>query len=222
MRQLLKRIAYPVLSRWYLRKTSGVQRYAKHGLSLTIMPGVFHPGLFLSTNLLIGFIAQKSLTGKRLLELGAGSGLISFYAQKNGAVVTATDINPQAIAGLKLNAEQLQLPVTVIETSLLTGLHVNEFDIVVINPPYYPKQAKNMQEAAFYCGEDFAYFKELFTQLSDQPLQKSCAVYMILSEDCRISHIRELAMTQHIDFEEVFTTTKWGERNYIFQLSRHE
>lgn len=222
MRQLLKRIAYPVLSRWYHRKTKSVQRYSNHGISLTILPEVFHPGLFLSTNLLIGFLAGKSLAGKRLLELGAGSGLISFYAQKKGAQVTATDINPQAIAGLKLNAEQLQLPVTVIETNLLTGLQVNDFEVVIINPPYYPQQAKNMQEAAFYCGEDFAYFKELFTQLSDQQLQNSCAVYMILSEDCRISHIRELAAARGIGFEEVHVAKKWGERNYIFQLSRHE
>lgn len=222
MRQLLKRIAYPVLSRWYYRKTKSVQRYSNYGISLTILPGVFHPGLFLSTNIFIRFLAKQSLQGKRLLELGAGSGLISFYAQKNGALVTATDINPQAIAGLKLNAEQLQLPITVIETNLLTGLQVNDFDMVVINPPYYPQQAKNMQEAAFYCGEDFAYFKELFGQLSDQKLQKSCAVYMILSEDCRISHIRELAAARGIGFEEVHKAKKWGERNYIFQLSRHE
>ncbi len=210
------------MSRWYKRKTSGVQRYAKHGISLTIMPGVFHPGIFLSTNILVGFLSGKSLQGKRILELGAGSGLISFYAQKNGAYVTATDINPQAIAGLKLNSENNRLPVTVIETSLLNGLDINKFDYVIINPPYYPKEAQNMKEAAFYCGPAFEYFTDLFQQLSDLELQKSCTVYMILSEDCRISHIRELAGTHRIDFVEVYATSKWGERNTIFQLSRNE
>jgi release factor glutamine methyltransferase len=222
MRKLLKRILFPLLSRWYHRKTKGEQRYSNYGISLTILPGVFHPGVFLSTNIFIRFLAQQSLKGKRLVELGAGSGLISFYAQKNGAFVTATDINPQAIEGLRINAKTNHLPVTVIETSLLSGLQVNDFDIVVINPPYYPKQAQNVQEAAFYCGEDFEYFKELFAQLSDQQLQKSCAVFMILSEDCRISHIQELAVEQGIGFTEVFATKKWGERNYIFQLSRNE
>lgn len=222
MRALSKRIIFPLLSRWYHRKTKVEQRYANHGISLAILTGVFHPGVFLSTNIFIRFLAKQSLQGKRLLELGAGSGLISFYAQKNGALVTATDINPQAIAGLKRNAESNHLPVTVIETSLLSGLNVNEFDVVVINPPYYPKQAQNVKEAAFYCGEDFEYFKELFAQLSAQGLQKSCAVFMILSEDCRISHIRELATAQSIGFKEVYATKKWGERNYIFHLSRHE
>lgn len=222
MRKLLKRIAFPLLSRWYQRKTSGVQRYSNYGISLTILPGVFHPGIFLSTNILVRFLSGKSLNGKRLLELGAGSGLISFFAQKKGALVTATDINPQAIEGLKLNAETNKLPISVIETSLLNELNVNEFDIVVINPPYYPKAAQNMQEAAFYCGPAFEYFVALFQQLSDQQLRKSCSVYMILSEDCRISHIRELAAAQSIDFEEVWSTSKWGERNYIFQLSRYE
>ena len=222
MRATLKRIAYPFLSRWYHRKTTKEQRYSNHGISLRILPGVFHPGLFLSTNIFIRFLAQQPLNGKRLLELGAGSGLISFYAQKSGAIVTATDINPQAIEGLRINATTNNLPVSVIETSLLSGLQVNEFEIVVINPPYYPKEAQNVQEVAFYCGEDFEYFKELFGQLSDQKLQKSCSVYMILSEDCRISHIQELAAAQTIGFTEVFSTKKWGERNYIFQLSRNE
>lgn len=222
MRTLSKRLIFPLLSRWYYRKTKGEQRYANYGISLAILPGVFHPGVFLSTNIFIRFLSKQTLQEKRLLELGAGSGLISFYAQKNGAFVTATDINPQAIAGLKRNAETNNLPVTVIETSLLNGLNVNEFDIVVINPPYYPKQAQNVQEAAFYCGEDFEYFKELFAQLSAQGLQKSCSVFMILSEDCRISHIQELASVQNIGFKEVYTIKKWGERNYIFQLSRHE
>lgn len=222
MRALSKRIIFPLLSRWYHRKTKGEQRYSNYGISLAILPGVFHPGVFLSTNIFIRFLSNQSLRGKRLLELGAGSGLISFYAQKNGAIVTATDINPQAIEGLKRNAETNHLPVAVIETSLLSGLNVNEFDMVVINPPYYPKQAQNVQEAAFYCGEDFEYFKELFAQLSDQRLQKTCAVFMILSEDCRISHIQELAAAQVIGFKEVYATKKWGERNYIFQLSRNE
>ncbi|MES2557652.1 MAG: methyltransferase [Bacteroidota bacterium] len=222
MRRILKRITFPLLARWYTQKTSGVQRYTKYGISLTIMPDVFHPGVFLSTNILIRFLAKQSLHGKRLLELGAGSGLISFYAQKNGAFVTATDINPQAIAGLKLNAEHNQLPIAVIETSLFNNLIINEFDLVIINPPYYPQEVQNMREAAFYCGPAFEYFTDLFQQLSVQQLQKSCVVFMILSEDCRISHIRELAAAQCIDFEEVYRTSKWGERNYIFQLSRNE
>ena len=41
------------------------------------------------------------LHGKIFLELGAGNGLISIYAAKKGAKVTATDINPVAVEFLR-------------------------------------------------------------------------------------------------------------------------
>jgi release factor glutamine methyltransferase len=40
---------------------------------------------------------QFPLKNKHVLELGAGSGLIAIKAAKEGALVTATDINPVAI-----------------------------------------------------------------------------------------------------------------------------
>ena len=41
------------------------------------------------------------------------------------------------------------------------------FDYIVINPPYFPKNPKSEKEFAWFCGSDFEYFKKLFSQLKD-------------------------------------------------------
>src|SRR4029079_8362350 len=90
----------PLLIR-YLSKTR-IYRYGD--IRLEIPPQVFHPGFFFSTKLLLNFLIRFELQGKRFLEPGCGSGLISIYAAKKGARVTSTDINPIAVKYLEKNA----------------------------------------------------------------------------------------------------------------------
>src|SRR5215211_7730752 len=71
------------------------RQYSSHGIHLEIAPQVFHPGFFFSTKLLMRSLSN--LQNKTLLELGAGSGLISMHAERQGAIATASDINAVAI-----------------------------------------------------------------------------------------------------------------------------
>src|SRR6218665_2258260 len=82
------------ISAWYLSRT---RIYKYDNISVRIHPGVFHPGLFFSTKLLLEYLKGQPIQEKHLLELGAGSGLISVVAAKRGARVTGSDINPTAI-----------------------------------------------------------------------------------------------------------------------------
>src|SRR4051812_3303883 len=104
MRSLVKYIVgrtYKPLLVKYLSKT---RTYSWKGITLQIPPEVFHPGFFTSTKILLHFIKHKKFKGNSVLELGAGSGLISIYTAKKGAIVSATDINTVAINILKKNA----------------------------------------------------------------------------------------------------------------------
>src|SRR3954453_9204859 len=101
IKHLAERTYRPLLVK-YLSKT---KRYGYNGIKLTIPPEVFHPGFFFSTKLLLSYIDQFFLKQKSFLELGAGSGLISIFAAKKSAVVTATDINPVAVECVKKNAD---------------------------------------------------------------------------------------------------------------------
>lgn len=220
MRKLLKKILFPVLSRWYGSKTKKTSIYTKHGIRLTLLPDVFHPGLFFSTNLLIDYLKQQAIHDKRILELGAGSGMISFFAAKQQAIVTASDVNESALKGLHLNAENNQLPISIVASDLFASIDPNDFDFILINPPYYPKKPLNQQEMAFYCGEDFEYFQSLFAQLQEKWTNPTVRIVMILSEDCNLEHIQSIGLNHGINFKLQQTVVKWAERNYIFELAK--
>lgn len=220
MRQLIKRAVHPFLSFWYKKRANRIRIYREFGLTLHILPSVFHPGLFLSTHLFIEFLEQFDLRGKRVLELGAGSGLIAFVAAQKGAIVTATDVNPQAIKGLEENAERNQLTLNVVNSDLFEQVSPMNFDLILINPPYYAKNPQNDLEKAFYCGEDFSYFKRLFEQLNACPIDQFPSCYMILSEDCDFDHLTKLASEHSISLSEQFKKKKLAELTTIYLLER--
>jgi release factor glutamine methyltransferase len=219
VRKIIKSLLFPILKRIYAFRSSRARNYSKYGIDLVIQPSVFHPGLFLSTNIFIEFIQKFDFEGKKMLELGAGSGMISFYAAKyKKAIVTASDINPMAIAGLKKNSLQTKIPITVVSSDLFENLQASDFDFILINPPYYPKDPKNSTENAFYCGENFEYFTRLFAQLNEKAVLTENETFLILSQDCEIEKIKELAIEQKIVFKKVHKEKKLREWSYIFRL----
>ncbi|MCU0423112.1 MAG: methyltransferase [Bacteroidia bacterium] len=193
-------------------------RWYKYGpIKILIKQGVFHPSFFFSTKFLLTEVKKLPLADKRLLELGAGSGLISFYTARVGAHVTATDISERAIEGLKFNQHRLNLPITIIKSDLFQKIPLCAFDIVVINPPYYPKNPTHESQFAWYCGNDFQYFKHLFNQLKPY-LHSSSIVYMSLSQDCQINVIQEIAATAGFYFETQKEKRLLWEVNYIYSI----
>lgn len=202
----------PDLVRYYVSRE---RWYRGFGLHLRIAVGVFHPGLFFSTHILLRRLLKESLSGTSVLELGAGSGLISLVAAKRGAEVLATDINPIATENLKFNAAQHHLQVSVLLSDLFETVPLRRFDYILINPPYYPKEPQSLAGRAWYCGAHFEYFVRLFAQL---PPYLGGKVWMILSEDCAIEHIKKLAAAHDITFHLLETHQNFWEKNFIFQL----
>jgi 2-polyprenyl-6-hydroxyphenyl methylase/3-demethylubiquinone-9 3-methyltransferase len=81
-------------------------------------------------------LGTGDLTGKRLLDLGSGSGLFSAAAAQLGADVTAVDINPRSVEATRQNAARiLGTPdsIRVLQGSALDGEFMDalgQFDIV--------------------------------------------------------------------------------------------
>ena len=120
------------------------------------------------------------IKNKKFLELGAGSGIISFFASSEGAYVTASEIAEPALDGLYYNNKKLDANITIIESNLFDKLD-QVYDIIIINPPYYPKEPKNDEEIAWFCGSNFEYFNKLFSSIH-QVVDSNTQTYMILSE----------------------------------------
>jgi release factor glutamine methyltransferase len=213
--KILSPVLQPLL-RFYLRKP---RKYRYNDLSIMVEPGVFYPGFVLSTKLLLDFLDEKALSGKAFLELGAGCGIISLVAARKSALVTASDINPVAVENIKHNVHRNKLTIRVFQSDLFENINGTNFDWIVINPPYYQKDPKDFSEMAWFCGKDFDYFEKLFPQLSNH-ITPSTETIMILSEDCNIDRIQEIAKKSGFGFQIVKQVQRMGEWNYIFRIQK--
>ena len=82
------------------------------GASITILPRVYVPA-DQSVPAMFARYAHLML-GKRVLDMGTGTGVLALLAARLGAsCVVATDNNPMAVANARLNVERLGLQATV-------------------------------------------------------------------------------------------------------------
>ena len=151
---------------------------------------------------------------------GCGCGIISVLAAKKGAVVISTDINPDAVSVAGINAAQNGVAVEAIHSDLFQKISSRKFDFIVINPPYYPKAPQNIAETAWYCGEHFEYFDNLFHELPQHFTSAGKAI-MILSEDCELHQIGKIAAKNEISLFLQQTRKVLGESNFIYDLTLH-
>lgn len=117
------------------------------------MPDVYRPAK--DSFLLNEALEQRELDGKKVLDVGTGSGILAVTAARNGADVTAVDINPSAVeeAGRKAAENGLDIDA---RASDLFGSVDALYDIIVFNPPYVPvrEEDDSMAEKAWVGGEN--------------------------------------------------------------------
>ena len=213
-------VKYIVGSTWqpFLRKyLSKTRRYRYKNIRLQVPSSVFHPGFFFSTHLLLDQIKGWSLQNKKLLEPGAGSGLISIYAAQKGAIVTATDINPVAVECLKENSSRNSVQIDVLRSDVFDQIPPQLFDIIVINPPYYKKDPTSYADYAWNCGSNGEYFKKLFGQLSDY-IHMETKILMVLCDGCDMHMIKEMSVENGYRMELVRSKRNMIEKNFIYSI----
>ena len=218
MQPFLRRLWIPFYSFWVLRYIRKERVYQYGDLRLVVPPGVFHPGVFFSTPVFISFLQTIDLQDKEVLDIGTGSGLLALFAARQGASVTALDINPAAVEAARRNAAANDLSITVVESDLLAGLPAQSFDVILINPPYFPADPRNAADHAFFAGENWEYFEELFRQLP-VCLNAGTQTWMILSENCNLEKIANIAAANGFRLTTVFEKTKWGERFRVIAVN---
>lgn len=94
-------------------------------------PGLaFGTGTHPTTRMCLRWIAQRDLSGQRVLDYGCGSGILAIGAAKHGAAeIVAVDIDPAAVESTQINAANNHV-------SLLTGLPeaaTGLFNVVLAN-----------------------------------------------------------------------------------------
>ncbi len=217
-RKIFKKVIYVLLfpiNKWY---SSSERKTIIDGISIKVNPGVFHPALFFSTKYLLGWLKRQALQNLTVIELGAGSGLLSIYAAKQNAIVTAIDISENTCNNVKENCEKNDVSVKIIQSDLFTDIPWQQFDLILINPPYYPKNPITENEYAWFCGENFEYFHKLFFQMKQFVNARSKAI-MVLSEDCNLGVIESLALKNGFKWQMIERKKIWFEENYLFEIS---
>jgi release factor glutamine methyltransferase len=217
IKSLAFRILYPASEKYLSKERS----YTYKDITITVFPGVFHPGFFFSTKILLKYIERIELTKKYVLELGAGTGLISMFAAKRGGFVTASDISLTAVYNIEKNVKMTDANVEVVHSDLFDDVPHRRYDYIIVNPPYYKKTPSSEKEFAWFGGDDFQYFRKLFTQLGNN-VYENTNVIMVLSDESDLAMIKSIAAENKFQMEEVFHKKTWGENHFIYNIRSTE
>jgi len=207
------RILHPVSEKYLSKERS----YSYKGITVTVFPGVFHPGFFFSTKLLLNYFENIDLSKKYVLELGAGTGLISIFTANKGGFVTASDISLTAVYNIEKNVKMTNANVEVVHSDLFDDIPHRKYDYIIINPPYYKKAPSSGREFAWFGGDDFQYFRKLFDQLNNN-IYEITNVIMVLSDETDLVMIKSIAEEYNFTMKEVLHKKTWGENHFIFGI----
>ncbi|MBL0328001.1 MAG: methyltransferase [Bacteroidetes bacterium] len=218
LKYLVTLFVKPVLS-IYLKKE---RIFHYKNLELLILKGIFHPNFFFSSKYLASFVEKLNVTGKTFCEPCAGSGLISFIALQNGAIVTCFDINTNAIRGIQLNLQRnskhlKSQKITAVESDLFSNVPAQQFDFIVLNPPYFFSDYSSVEQAAWNAGKNGAFFITFFTQLKDYT-NKNSEIYMVLADNCDIKRIANIARDKQWKLLLIEQKQILWETNYIYRI----
>ncbi len=206
----------PVLvpaAKTYLKKERTARFF---GLSLKIPSGTFHPTLFFSTKTMGKYLQDLPLRNKKILEIGCGSGALSILAAKKEGQVFCCDIQPEAVRSTLANAKRNQVEVKAVLSDLFTDITEKEFDLIINNPPFYPKDPSIPEEHAWYAGKHYEYFQQLFKEAPGY-LTKAGEILLVLSDECNVELIHQIAKENRFDHQVVYTRNTWLEKTYIIR-----
>ena len=126
------------------------------GFHLTVRPTVFHPRYFLTSKFFSNFLASLDLSGKKVADVGTGSGILALAAARAGATsVVAIDINPNAAESAAQNAyvNGLGGRVMAVGSDLLSGLAPTaKFDVILSSPPSFAGEPRDIADRAWHAG----------------------------------------------------------------------
>lgn len=108
------------------------------GLTVSVHRGVFSPDPRVTFSSAALIHALPDLTGKTVLDLGTGSGILAIHAALKGASrVTAVDIQPEAVQNAQENIDKYLCGeiVEIFQSNVFSTVN-GQFDIIIANLPF--------------------------------------------------------------------------------------
>lgn len=189
------------------------------GFTFTVRPTVFNPADFISSKVFISYIKTLELAGKKILDMGSGSGVVSIIAASKGAECIAVDINPVAIRCITENASQnnFSKQIIAIESDLFESLrntYPAKFDIIFFNPPYYKGNPQNNFERAFKGGPNLEVIDRFLAE-AKAFLAPSGRLCLLVSSDMDLNDMYNRIKTAGYNHKILQTNKKPFETFYI-------
>jgi methylase of polypeptide subunit release factors len=169
-----------VLSRKSIRSVQAA------GFRLSVRPTVFHPRFFISSERFAEFIDGLDLRGKRVIDIGTGTGILALAAARAGAEnVVAADINPNAALNADENARANGMGGRVVGlcSNLMAALAPRPlFDVILSSPPKHAGEPRDLTDRGWHAGPAFRDVADLFDQARER-LKPGGRLYVMVSSD---------------------------------------
>jgi release factor glutamine methyltransferase len=165
------------------------------GFRLVVRPTVFHPRWFITSEFFADFIGGLDLAGKRIADVGTGTGILALAAVRAGAAnVVAIDINPNAVAAAAENArangcgERIQA----VCSDLFAAVPRDPaFDVILSSPPSFPGEPRDLADRAWHAGPGYRDIAALFGQARERLAPDGC-MYLLVSTDSDLDMLSRL------------------------------
>ena len=89
------------------------------------------------TSLMLDTITKMQVEGKKVLDIGTGSGILGIFCAARGARVTVTDIDDSALHHAQKAARAMGLSIQAIMSDIFSNVQ-GRSDLIIFNPPYLP------------------------------------------------------------------------------------
>jgi methylase of polypeptide subunit release factors len=207
-----------ILSRRDIRVTRAA------GFRLTVRPTVFHPRYFISSERFAAFIDTLDLSGKHVVDIGTGTGILALAAARAGAEnVLATDINPNAALSAEENARANGLGgrVTGLCGNLLAAVAPRPlFDVILSSPPKHAGEPRNLADRGWHAGPQYRDVAALFDQARPR-LKPGGRLYLMVSSDTDLNLFGSLIEAAGFRARQVAEYSLVVESLIIYELLPH-
>lgn len=190
----------------------GAAEWRKKGLAVPGLAGRLTPhyGVYLPTRTdYVELLASvRDVEGKRVLDVGTGTGVLSFLLLQRGAAsVVATDCDARALACARDNAARLGLSerFSAVEADVFPA-DAGTFDLIVSNPPWLPEAPRNRVDRAVF--DEGGRFLSTLLERAGSHLEPRGELLLILSDLAVLLGLRQAGWLE-AEFERTGLRLRW-------------
>lgn len=172
---------------------------------------IYKPGK--DSFLMKGYIDGTELQGKKVLDMGTGSGIIAITAAEKGADVTAVDISSEALEFAEEKARGKGLENIKFQKSDLFQNVEEEFDYIFFNPPYLPGEQGIGDENIWRGGLKGIEVTERFLESADDYLSEDGEILLVMSSRADFQELVDRFDLEIVDSEKIWFETLYLARS---------